>query len=149
MSPIKDLRDALYTLVDGIDISEIWEPGWVYQSKYPPKQKVYPAFWVEPVTNSTQTLDSITNQSTFTYWISITESYEDAPSGEDTAIDLADLVYRTVLEAARNPSVLGEGYEAVFDGTPTGQWGFEERLGERVYRIEVAFHVTEPIELTP
>lgn len=148
MTPIKSIRDALYTLVEGIDITGIVMTGWEFKSKYPPKQKVYPGFWVEPISNSTQTLDSRSNQSTYIFWINITESYEDAPMAEDTAIDLADLIYQRVLKACYADTPLATG---VFDGTPTGQWGFEERYGERVYRIEVAVRVTEDTydELVP
>lgn len=142
MTIIKPLRDAVYDLVDGIDVSEVLPSGWEDKSKHPPKQITYPAFWVEPLSNTTTTLDSASNVSTFTFGISITESYEDSPIAEDTAIELADLVYRQVLQAIENGSPIQE-VEGVLDVIPSGQWAFDQRYPARVYRIDVAIRVAE------
>ena len=144
MSLIKDLRDALYERVLDIDISEVWEDGWTWKGKYPPKQKEYPAFWVEPTSDGPQiTIDSCSAETPFRYWVSITESYEDAPSGEDLSIELADLVRSSLLSAVKSGEPIGSG---AFDGSLTGQWGFDDRLGERVYRIEVTIRATEELD---
>jgi hypothetical protein len=141
MSVIKDLRDELFDFVSSVDVSTVIEE-WAMKENHPPKQVHYPGFWVEPVSNSTGTLDNVSNDSVFTFAVSIVASYEDAMDGEDQAIELADIVYTAVLKAARNAELNVEG---AYDGTPTGQWGFDERYGQRVYRIDIAFKVTEPI----
>lgn len=145
---IKAIRDALFTVVEAIDISSVW-PAWESATTYPPKQLICPAFWVEPVGNTSEVLDSATNLGTYTYAVVLTGSYENAPVDEDTVVELADLVYRRLLEATHNTEVLGEGLEVAFDGTPSGSWSFDERYGERVYRIEVAVRAAEEFELTP
>lgn len=144
MNPIKDLRDLLYSLVDGIDVSDIIPTGWEEKSKHPPKQIVCPMFWVEPVSNTTQALDSISNETTHTLSVILSESYEDSPLGEDTTIELADRIYLRLLRALKNPSTL-TGMDAMLEGTPSGQWGWDEKYGARFYRIDVSFRVVEPI----
>lgn len=139
---IKALRDALFDLVDAIDISSVYA-DWESKATYPPKQLVCPAFWIEPVSNTTEVLDSVSNLGTYTYAVVLTGSYENAPVDENTVVELADLVLARLLEATHNTEVLGGGAEAAFDGTPTGSWNFDERYGERVYRIEVAIKAVE------
>jgi len=145
---IKAIRDAIFAVVDGVDITSVY-PDWEWKSNYPPKQPVCPAFWVEPVSNSTEVIDTATNLGTYTYAVVLTGSYENALVDEDTVVELADLVHRRLLEATHNREGLGEGMDAVFDGTPSGTWSFDERYGERVYRIEVAIRAAEEFALTP
>ncbi len=141
-TPIKSIRDALFALVSAIDVTDIIEDGWEFQSDRPPKEWGYPGFWVEPVNDVTQTLDSITDETTFTFAVSITESYEDSELGEDTTIELADVVRLGILDAVKSRTPLAEG---VFDGNPAGQWAFDQRYGQRVYRIEIPIRVTEDV----
>lgn len=145
MTPIKSIRDALYDFVAELDLSGVVDAGqWEFMSKYPPKDKpVYPGFWIQPATNSSQTLDSCSSLSTYTFWIQITQSYEDAAFAEDTTIELADAVYQEVLDSARSSTPFGLTEDAYLDATPSGSWGFDEHYGERYYRIEVAIRVAE------
>lgn len=150
-TPIKTLRDAIYSVVAGINLTGVTDSGeWEFKSKYPPKEKpIYPGFWVQPATNSTETLDSISTLSTYSFWVTVTQSYEHAEIGEDSTIDLADVVFQTILTESRKPNPFGSNLEAVLDGVPSGTWGFDEHYGERFYRIEVAIRVAETPTLDP
>jgi hypothetical protein len=140
-TPIKEIRDALYDLVSSIDVSAIID-GWEFTSARPPKDWGFPGFWVEPVNDVTQTLDSITDETTFTFAVSITESYEESEVAEDTTIELADAIRRGLLDAVKSRTPIAEG---VFDGNPAGTWAFDQRYGQRVYRIEIPIRITETI----
>jgi len=134
---IKALRDALFDVVDAIDISSVY-PEWEWKGSYPPKQITCPAFWVEPVSNDPPiVIDTVTSQITYTFAVVLTNSYESALVDEDTVVELADLILDRLLVATHDTEVLGVGLEAAFDGGVSGTWSFDERYGERVYRIEV------------
>lgn len=50
-TPIKILRNALFELVEGIDISAIAYIGWEFRNGYPPNDRVCQGFWMEPISS--------------------------------------------------------------------------------------------------
>lgn len=149
---LRTLRDALYDLVKDIDISSAADPEdeliWRDSASHPIKQfDGYPAFFVTPARNEPPvTVDTATQEVPYTFSICIYNSFEDAADADDMLVDIADLVFDALLAELKGLSPLEE---AAFDGTPSGEWGFEQETGERFYRIEVTARTIKEIELVP
>jgi hypothetical protein len=145
MSHLTSLRDALFDLVNEVDVEEATGDEWQFAYKHPVKQPDgYPGFCVHPARNQTRVIDSATNEGLYTFWVDLFYTFEDAAAGEDKLITLADVVYDTLLENLKSIEPL-DG--ASFDGDPFGSWGSTQDMGERFYRIEVTARVLQEFDL--
>ncbi len=145
MSHLADLRDALFTLVNDVDVEDVAGDDWQFAYKHPVKQPDgYPGFCVHPARNLTRVIDSATNEGVYVFWIDIFYTFEDASAGEDKLIDIADAVYDTLLAELKSAAPLSG---ASFDGDPMGTWGSTQDMGERFYRIEVTARTLQEFDL--
>ncbi len=145
MSHLAPLRDALFGLIQSIDVTPVADEPWQFAFKHPVKQpQGYPGFCVVPARNSTRTIDPITQEGSYVFWVYLFYTFEEAASGEDKLVGMADLVYDRLLEELKSLSPLAG---AAFDGDPSGEWGFDAEHGERFYRIEVTARALQELSL--
>ncbi len=70
MSHLAPLRDALFGLIQSIDVTPVADEPWQFAFKHPVKQpQGYPGFCVVPARNSTRTIDPITQEGSYVFWV--------------------------------------------------------------------------------
>ena len=139
----QSVGEAIYALIDAIVITSIFPSGWREKHNWPPKQIVaYPAFSVVPAEDVEEPLDAITDDDRVTYWVYLTDAYDDASDAEARLRRLVDLVRTEVRQSKRNPTVMGPAYAL---GRISGVWGANVEKGERFYRLSIEVKVDQSL----
>jgi hypothetical protein len=139
--------DAIYSFVDGIDITSVYDEGWLKKFARPFKPEEvtaadYPAFVVIPAEDEASTLDTHADSDRITYWVTIMAQMQDTIiNGEGQIRALADLVRNAIRAERGNPTPFG--LTNAYDLTVSGTWGWKVDRAERFYRIVVSVQVAQ------
>ncbi|MDP9469053.1 MAG: hypothetical protein M3Q71_00080 [Chloroflexota bacterium] len=139
----QSVGEAIYALINAIVITSVFPGGWGERHNWPPKQIVaYPAFSVVPAEDIEEPMDAITDDDRVTYWVYLTDRYDDASDAESRMRRLVDLVRTEVRRGKRNPTILGGAYAL---GRISGVWGANVEQGERFYRLSLEVRVDQSL----
>jgi hypothetical protein len=137
------IGQALFDLLDALDIAAIYPGGWGQKANYPIKQLYapFPAFSVQPVEDAEVSLDNVSNNHTTTYALYLYESFQDSPEAEGKMRRLVDLVRTQLRTQWLDTTPLNNGIYAITE--LSGAWGFDIDLGLRFYRFQVTTQTSE------
>ncbi len=139
-----DARQALYTLIDGIDVTSVIVGGWGEKHRHLPKDvRLYPAFAVTPIRDEETTLDAISDEDRVTLGVQIIDTWLDASEGDDRLSRLIDLVRTAVRQQKRSMNPIGG--TAYTLGRIFGEWGADDGRGERWYTLNVELKVDQSL----
>lgn len=145
MAGYADVGDALFALVNTLDISSVLAGGWVGAFNHPVKQiDDWPAFAVVPATDANADLDSVSDEVDYTWWVFLYYSFNDATTAEGSLRKLADLLASRIRKEKRATPPLGLP-AAYALGSLNGSWGYDEEHGLRFFRLDVQIKVDQPL----
>lgn len=141
-----DIGDAIYALVDAIDIDSAYPDGWSERYNTMPKlldRSSFPAFAVAPVSDTQVAADKRLDDDTFQFWVLIIDSFFDSPVAEDRMRSLVDLVRERLRE--ERDAVQPFGLSEVNLVSLTGEWEYDEEHGYRFYRLGLSVRVQQDL----
>lgn len=139
--------DALYSFVQGLDITAVYDEGWAksYNRPFEPDEVSagdYPALMVVPAEDEASTLDTHADSDRIVYWVTVFTSMSDTiANGEGQIRSLADLVRNAIRAERSNPTPFG--LANAYDLSVTGTWGWDTDRAERFYRVVVSVQVSQ------